>query len=155
MPERFSNSASFQYYQLLPSLEDFSTHITEKLCASKDPQCLARARLADSADYLDVDYDSVSQKLVLGTYRHQSPKADGRWNEGLERIGDAKLEIGVLAPEVATEPEQLKLGGFLAVVGEDDRPSKLCSAIACSMFDIDGRAYAVLFPISTPSLIAR
>ena len=40
-----------------------------------------------------------------------------------EVVGDkAKVEVGVLANEVPTEPEELKLGGWLTVVGEDEKP---------------------------------
>ena len=109
----------------MPSLRDFSTYLNEKICASKDPRCLQRAEAVASADYLDIDYDSISQSLVLKSYRHRSFQAEGQWHGEIKAIGDAKLEIGVLAPEVATEQEQLKLGGFLAVVGEDDKLSKL------------------------------
>ena len=34
-----------------------------------------------------------------------------------------KVEVGVLAIEKATQPEELSLGGFLAVLGEDTKPS--------------------------------
>ena len=76
------------------------------------------------ADYLDFDWDSVARTLTFKTYRHRSRNDDGRWGEYMQPYSDAKLEIGFLTSEEATEPEQLKLGGFLAVVGEDDGLSK-------------------------------
>jgi len=34
------------------------------------------------------------------------------------------LEVGLLVPEQPEEPEELKLGGFLTVVGEDEEPGE-------------------------------
>ena len=34
-----------------------------------------------------------------------------------------RIEVGVLANETPTEPEELSLGGFLTVIGEDEKPS--------------------------------
>ena len=124
--ERFATSATYQYHHILPSLESLSTYVNEKICATKDPRCLARASAIASADYLDIDYDSISQALVIRTYRHRSPEAPGKWQEEVQAVDNAKLEIGVLASEVATEVEKLKLGGFLAVIGEDEKLSELC-----------------------------
>ena len=92
------------------------------MCSSQNPLCLKKLEAIESADYFDIDYDSISQAFVLKTYRHQSPH--GRWNEDVKAIKDAKLEIGVLNPQDATELEHLKMGGFLVVVGEDDKLSE-------------------------------
>ena len=124
LSERFANSASHQYHHLLPSLNELSTYLEQKICPPGGTQCLSRAGAIASADYLDIDYDSISQALVIKTYRNQSPTVGGTWNEEIKAIDDTKLEIGVLAPEQATEAEELKMGGFLIVIGEDDKPSE-------------------------------
>ncbi|MCJ1256631.1 protease B nonderepressible form [Lignoscripta atroalba] len=121
--ERFASSAAFQYYSLLPSLADLITYIQQKICLRDDKICFAEATTLESADYLDIDYDTISQALVLSIFRHQSPKS-ASWNEQIHNHGGAvKVEVGVLANEKPTEPEELSLGGFLAVIGEDDKPS--------------------------------
>jgi hypothetical protein len=125
LSERFTNTPSHQYHQNLANLSEFSTYAREKLCASKDPQCLAKAAILDSADYLDIDYDSISQALVIKAYRHQSPGSDLAWTEELQQIGDSKTEIGILAPDIASDLESIKMGGYLVVLGEDDKPSKM------------------------------
>ena len=45
--------------------------------------------------------------------------------------GKKKVEVGVLANEVPTEPEELKLGGWLTVVGEDE---KSCMCFSCPIW---------------------
>jgi len=60
---------------------------------------------------------------VLSAFWHQPPKSD-TWNERIQNLeGTDRVEVGVLASEKPTEPEELALGGFLTVVGEDDKPS--------------------------------
>lgn len=77
------------------------------------------------ASYLDIDFDVISHAVTLS----------GFWREGLS-AGMAKsvpskgsptdsLEVGVLVAEKPDEPEELKFGGYLTVIGEDDEPSKL------------------------------
>ena len=56
---------------------------------------------------------------MIKTLRH-SPKP---WTTSINPIGDAKLEIGVLSSQPATEQESLSLGGFLTVLNEDTKPS--------------------------------
>ena len=101
-----------------------------------------------SADHVDIDFDTISQALSISTFRHKSPEPSG-WNERISsgasikikesvsvRIGvnvnvggsvksgaGRKIEVGVLANEPPTELENLSLGGFLTVVGEDEKPS--------------------------------
>lgn len=44
------------------------------------------------------------------------------WQTTLVTKDTDRLEVGILSPEKATEPEELSLGGFLTVIGEDDKP---------------------------------
>ena len=73
---------------------------------------------------MDIDFDTISQALVLNVFHHKSTHPEG-WTEQLVGVGTAgKVEVGVLANEPSTEPEELKLGGFLSVLGEDDKLSR-------------------------------
>ncbi|MCJ1405397.1 protease B nonderepressible form [Xylographa trunciseda] len=82
--------------------------------------------MADSlgeANYVDIDFDTISQALIISAYRHE-PLDQVGWTEQFDNFGGAvKVEVGVLANEEPTEPEELSLGGFLTIVGEDDKPS--------------------------------
>lgn len=76
-----------------------------------------------SANYLDIDYDTISQSLVLSAFWH-SPPLTGAWDERIDNSQPSgKVEVGVLANEKPAQPAELSLGGFLAVLGEDSKPS--------------------------------
>ena len=104
-------------------MTDLATYLHHKICSSKDKSCRLRATFLKSADYLDIDYDTISQSLVLVAFWHKPPLADV-WDERIDNSqASAKVEVGVLANEKPTEPEELSLAGFLAVLGEDSKPS--------------------------------
>lgn len=95
----------------------------QKIGPEKDESCRLRAASIKSADYLDIDYDAISQSLVLSAFWHSPPLAEA-WDERIDNSqASIKVEVGVLANEKPTEPEELSLAGFLAVVGEDRKPS--------------------------------
>jgi hypothetical protein len=72
---------------------------------------------------VDLDFDTISQALTLSAFHHRSTNSD-QWSGKLSSSGkSARVEVGVLANEKPLEPEELSLGGFLTVVGEDDKPS--------------------------------
>lgn len=120
--ERFSSSAAYQYWQPLPSLEGLITYVQRKVCG-QDESCKVKANALNHADYLDIDYDTISQSLVLNAFWHASPHSDA-WEEKISiRQGSTKVEVGVLANEKPTQREELSLGGFLTVLGEDAKPS--------------------------------
>ncbi|MCJ1382925.1 protease B nonderepressible form [Xylographa soralifera] len=122
--ERFTSSATFQYYQLLPSLQQLVTYIRAKICATLGDTCYTMADSLDSANYVDIDFDAISQVLSISTFRREPLDKIG-WAERFNNFGGAvKVEVGVLASEKPTEPEELSLGGFLTIVGEDDKPSR-------------------------------
>ena len=126
--ERFTTSTAFQYHQLLPKSADLVTYIQQKVCARSGEACFAKIESLNSADYLDVDFDTISQTLTLSAFRHEAP-SPGLWNERISNDGTmARIEVGILANEKPTEPEELSLGGFLTIIGEDDKPS-ICSKL--------------------------
>lgn len=76
-----------------------------------------------------MDYDSISHALILNGFWSHAPSPAG-WTENIrqdEGVTD-KVEIGVLSQETSSDVEELKLGGFLTVVGEDIKPSPLVDA---------------------------
>lgn len=77
---------------------------------------------------MDIDYDSISHALTVSSLWTSSPK--GGWTEKLDKPASAtdQLEIGILGAEPGLEPEEIKMGGLLAVVGEDKKLS-MCSAV--------------------------
>jgi hypothetical protein len=104
-------------------LNDLITYIQQKICSAPDTACKAKAASLIGADYLDIDYDSISHELVLKIFQHQ-PSAAGTWNETFTKsAAPSKIEIGVLTNEKPLQPEELSLGGFLTVIGKDTVPS--------------------------------
>lgn len=115
--------ASYQFYSVLPSISELVTYIQQTLCPSSDVECRNTASSLLSADYVDIDYDRISHALSVSAYWAKSPEGKG-WTTEVKKgeLGSEKIEVGLLSSQPATEPEELSVGGLLAVVGEDDRP---------------------------------
>ncbi|KAK8225587.1 PIG-X [Phyllosticta capitalensis] len=123
LAERFSMSASSQYHSLLPSLENLVTYIQQKMCtSSSDSSCETKAASLLSADYVDMDFDTISHALVINAFWSKGPEVGGYWNEEIKKGQAGSLEVGILNNEVSVESEELSLSGFLTVVGEDSKP---------------------------------
>ncbi|PGH10135.1 hypothetical protein AJ80_07586 [Polytolypa hystricis UAMH7299] len=125
---RFASTSALQFYQSLSSLEELVTYIQQKICPQgqedKDNACYERAASLLSADSLDIDYDNISHALTISAYWSQPSSSDGAgWNEKINKDekGAHKVEVGLLAIQEAIEPEEISVGGFLAVVGEDSK----------------------------------
>ncbi|KAF2208174.1 hypothetical protein CERZMDRAFT_49659 [Cercospora zeae-maydis SCOH1-5] len=129
LSERFSSSSTYQFYHGVDDLDIISRHVTNDLCpglpvASKTGQlCKVIAATSDAA-YVDYDFDVINHAVTITIL---SPSLSG--DEEPESRGkahkiqpDDRLEVGILSPEQADESEELKFGGFLTVVGEDDKP---------------------------------
>lgn len=88
-----------------------------------DHECPAAAARLEKAIYLDIDYKAKSRELILTSF-HLEPPVSGPWTERIELPPKSvKAEVGVFTPEEAIEPEELSLGGFSSIVGEDTKPS--------------------------------
>jgi len=121
--ELFASSSAWQYHSALPSLKDLVTYIEQKICPPGSETCHKEAHTLASASYLDIDYDTISQVVVLSAFWPESPNSP-TWDEQIQNSeGADQVEVGVLANEQPVEPEELSLGGFLTVIGEDDKPS--------------------------------
>lgn len=100
-----------------------AAYVQHKICSELGVECSAFASNLAAADYIDFGFDTISQALVVNVFRHKSTDPGG-WTEQITSAGTtSKVEVGVLANEQPTEPEELSLGGFLTVLGEDDKPS--------------------------------
>ncbi len=120
---RFGSPSALHCYDLVPSLKDFILYIAQSICPESNVQCLRRADHLQEVDYLDIDYDAVSQSLTLTAF-HQAAPVSRSWSEELTPYNySTRTEVGVLSAQKATDPEELALEGILLVLGEDRSPS--------------------------------
>ncbi|KAK5272328.1 protease B nonderepressible form [Exophiala xenobiotica] len=130
--ERFAQTASLQYYSLLPSVKRLAAYLQRKICKPSDLTCIHTASLLNLADAIDFDYDSISHALTLTVLWSKQPQVIydpigefttlDAWNLDIQSKHNEKVEVGILNAAPAAEPSDLQLSGFLTVVGEDDRP---------------------------------
>lgn len=124
LSRRFTSNPPVQFHQLVPSLDEFVTYVQHKVCSLRGDEhritCQSHVSSFLSADSLDIDYDSISQTLTVAAYWSKPPQKGG-WTETIEKRETAtdQVEVGMLALERAIKPEDLSVGGFLAVLGED------------------------------------
>lgn len=117
-------SASLQYYQALPGLQDLITYLQHKACAASNSVCKDQVASLSEASSINFDFDVISHALQITAVWTSGP-GGGRWDETIRLLSKTdSVEVGVLNPEKPTEPEELSLGGFLTVLGEDDKPSE-------------------------------
>ncbi|KAK5133150.1 hypothetical protein LTR08_008085 [Meristemomyces frigidus] len=122
---RFSHASTYQFHAPLPRLLHFQTFLARALCADFKGPCVNEAAALSYASYLDLDFDVISHAVTATAY----------WRAGIEGpaartpartwgVG-GRAEVGVLVEEDADgegEDEEVKLGGLLTVLGEDDAP---------------------------------
>jgi hypothetical protein len=130
--ERFASSASSQYHSVLPSLIHLVAYIQRDLCTQGDLGCFHTATLLNAADYVDFDYDSISHAMILTAFWskplpvYYEPTGSltflNQWPLDISSTRNDKVEVGIMTSSKATDPYELQLGGFLAVVGEDQEP---------------------------------
>ncbi|PKX96879.1 uncharacterized protein P174DRAFT_438695 [Aspergillus novofumigatus IBT 16806] len=121
LSERFATTAAFQYYSRLPSLQNLVAFIQHKFCDRSDEKCFRHAESILSADSVDLNYDSISHALTVSAYWSKSPSQG--WTEQVKKhtADTHQVEVGLLGVESAIEPEELKMGGLLGVVGQDEK----------------------------------
>lgn len=115
-------SAALQYYHTLPTLQRLVTYLQQVGCANHNTECLNQIADLSRVSSLDLDFDAISHALKVNAMWTDAPTPSG-WDETirLQPEGDS-IEVGVLNSEKATEAEELSLGGFLTVIGEDTKP---------------------------------
>ncbi|KAF2170847.1 hypothetical protein M409DRAFT_63892 [Zasmidium cellare ATCC 36951] len=130
LSERFAASSTYQFYNSPLDLAVVSQVLREGICgkfeegSSLHTLCGVLAE-AESAVNVDYDFDVISHAVTItilwppvtreGTIR---PRVAAKKLEAEDR-----LEVGILSPEKADEPEELSMGGYLTVIGEDERPN--------------------------------
>ncbi len=132
LSERFSSSATYQYFQYSRVRRILDATFVQRLLGDKatdDEAARLRVQELDHADYTDVDFDAISSTITLTAVWSPVASAENfnstRRASGKIRGSGAnqRIEVGVLHPEKAKEPEELSLGGFLTVIGDNDHPS--------------------------------
>ncbi|KAF8543553.1 PIG-X [Trichophaea hybrida] len=105
----------YQFYSPLASIAAFRSYLDSLICSPNEKDCKTRTGSIDSADYIDIKFDAVSQILVANTFWSQPEKP---WRETVRPTeGYKNIEVGVLGNEKPMDVESLTLGGFLHVVG--------------------------------------
>lgn len=113
-----------QYHEALPSIIQLANYIKRKVCSTANTSCHIHAASITSADYIDIDYDTISQTVVLSGFWHAAPDPKG-WIESIANSkGQANIEIGILAKEKAVQESEISLGGQLITLGRDTEFSK-------------------------------
>lgn len=106
-----------------------------ELCGT-DEGCRSRAALALSADSIDLSYDGMSRALTLSGLW---PSPEGGWTEVIRKRGSGsdQVEVGLFGCDKAPDLEELKAGGLMADVGEDEKLSmsslpRRCAVSLCA-----------------------
>lgn len=125
MSERFSQAAAFQYYQSIAVSHDFAkfAEYLKKHACPDDSRCSDDLSKLEGATSIDMDFDAISHAVVVNALWAAGP-SNRTWPR--ETIIPYKAtdttEIGILNREKADEPEEVALGGFLTVIGQDEKP---------------------------------
>ncbi|KAJ5061266.1 PIG-X [Bipolaris maydis] len=125
LSERFAMSASLQFYGHLGEIEGMKEDLQRTLCGGKEKgYCVDMVGEIVTARYVDVDYDTISRAVVVTAAWPHSREGGKGWTDEIRLPSkDTTVEIGVLSLEGNTDPEDIQFGGFLTVLGEDEKPS--------------------------------
>ncbi|KAI9797502.1 MAG: protease B nonderepressible form [Piccolia ochrophora] len=150
LSERFSSSTSWQYHQLLPSLDRFHEYIQSVVCGDDKP--CENFRDSQHPTYLDINYDAIAHAVTIISFWDSA--SDSRtWDEQLLKSGDGgKLEVGIFSSEKPLEPEEVSLSGFLTDVGEDAKPAPTLFSFPSRHHSIPtnpSSSYTISFPPPT------
>jgi hypothetical protein len=133
--------------------------LLERVCADPSPvlsDCKHSFAELKQAAYIDVDYDAISHAVVFTAFWPSLGEFElsRRASRPIRKSrAEDRIEVGILHPEVAKEPEQLSLGGFLTVIGDDDHPGipyvptpakrllTIVQVLPCSLFQLDTIPY--------------
>ncbi|KAI5795199.1 PIG-X [Geopyxis carbonaria] len=108
-----------QFYHPLSHISSFRSYLEKLLCSVNTEKCKTRLGRLETADYVDLKYDAVSQTFVASAFWSR-PKEP--WRGTLKSLeNDPKIEVGVLGHEKPMAEESFTLSGFLHVVGTDDK----------------------------------
>jgi len=118
---------AYQFYTPLKSIGALAGFVEGHLCTGvKGKDC---ATGIESADYLDLKWDSISQTLVVNRFwsRPGEPRRETVAGDDRKR---RNIEVGVLGNDKPMAEESLTLGGVLHVVGRDDKLGMLWASLS-------------------------
>ncbi|EMC97508.1 hypothetical protein BAUCODRAFT_147577 [Baudoinia panamericana UAMH 10762] len=122
-----SRDASSEHNRTVSDLSRESTntsagYVHENLSARH--KCMEHAVSLAYASYLDIDYDAISGSVTATAFwsSELARPAVERGSRVLVSDSDS-LELGLFVPEKAEEAEELKIGGYVIMVEEDEEPS--------------------------------
>ncbi|CAG8212654.1 unnamed protein product [Penicillium salamii] len=138
---RLATPASLQYHTHLPTVDNLVKYIQDDVCTKGSTECHTHANALLSVDSVDIDYDSISHALTVSGFWANPPQ--GGWNDEISKPSSAadQIEFGLLGAEPGLEPEEIKMGGLLAVVGEDQK-------LKPTMFSFPSRHQPLIEPSS-------
>lgn len=92
-----------------------------ELCGTDEGYRNQAARVL-SADSIDISYDGMSRTLIVSALW---PSPEGGWTEEIRKrdSGADQVEVGLFGCDQAPDPEELKAGGLIADIGEDEKLS--------------------------------
>jgi hypothetical protein len=139
---------TYVYHTLLPTLKDLTNYLTTHVCISS--KCNTAAKSLLSASYLEIDYTATSP-VSITAYWHESATG-GKWNEIIDYHEHERCEVGLLSEERRLEDAEIgdvRMGGWLTVVGGDKKPSMLLRCdFLCFLFLFD---YTMIFTTAVVS----
>lgn len=85
------------------------------LSRSENLEWMKRLDRLQDADYVDIAYDAVSQKVEASVYW-----GPGEADRSAILVGKGNVEVGILGTDKAPEEEDVKLAGYIYEIGESD-----------------------------------
>ncbi|EED18213.1 conserved hypothetical protein [Talaromyces stipitatus ATCC 10500] len=142
-----------QFHHNLPSIDRFVQFIRHSVCDLTDVQCADIISSLSSADSIAIDYDATADTITLSAFWSQPLSDVARWTEDINVVGSSgKVEVGLLSNEKSIDAEDLTLGGYLAVVGQD---SKLKHATYVSTFETPTGLHPTMKISISPSALVQ
>lgn len=122
-----------QFHHNLSSIDRFVAFLRHSACDLTDVQCADSISYVSLADSVAIDYDATADTITLSTFWSR-PHSEAAWTEDVSVIGSSgKVEVGILSNEKTIHAEDLSLGGYLAVVGQDSKLSTFTmSFVVCA-----------------------
>ena len=105
-------------------MKRFVEYVNENVCneaQTKSDGCSPFVTSLLTADTIDIDYDRTLDTLVLTGLWTTTPQ--GGWSEDILKSSADRVELGLLGAEQGTQADEIKMGGLLAVVGQDRKLS--------------------------------
>ncbi|KAF2766712.1 PIG-X-domain-containing protein [Teratosphaeria nubilosa] len=124
LSKRFSSASTFQYYSPYPKILTFQSFLAKKVCQEFEGDCVNEVASLAFASSIDINYDVISHAVSFTAFWRSSVQSPAARTPARKWKNGDSVEVGVLHEEdpAAYEPEELKFGGYLTVIGEDTKP---------------------------------